>query len=373
MPTHPTVPTLPGVTSEIIPTPRLAIHALLSGPERGVPVVFIHGNFSAATWWEETMLALPSPYRCVAPDLRGYGDTEDLPIDATRGARDWSDDLEALRVALDLGPIHLVGWSLGGAVVMQYTLDHPERVASLTLVAPASPYGWGGVKGLDGAPCHPDHAGSGGGLVNPEMVRRIREGDRSTDDPSSPRSVLRALVYKPPFIPRREEALLSASLLERVGPDRYPGDSTPSDAWPHLAPGKWGPINAISSRWFNASALAELPRRPPVLWVRGEADPIVSDASMVDVATLGQLGLIPGWPGPEVFPPQPMVSQTRAVLDRYRGGGGHYRELVLEGVGHSPPLEAPEAFTEALLEHLRGAGGSTVDSLPDAPAGPGTR
>ena len=31
--------------------------------------------------------------------------------------------------------VHLVGWSLGGGVVMQYAIDHPEEVASLTLIA----------------------------------------------------------------------------------------------------------------------------------------------------------------------------------------------------------------------------------------------
>ena len=41
------------------------------------------------------MLAMPDDYFRIAPDLRGYGDTEDLVIDATRGARDWSDALLA--------------------------------------------------------------------------------------------------------------------------------------------------------------------------------------------------------------------------------------------------------------------------------------
>ena len=85
-----TVPTLPGITSQMIPTKRINQHVLISGPKDGVPVVFVHGNFSAATYWEETMLAMPDKYRCIAPDLRGYGDTEDLLIDGTRGARDWS-------------------------------------------------------------------------------------------------------------------------------------------------------------------------------------------------------------------------------------------------------------------------------------------
>ena len=46
----PTVPTLPGITSRLVETARLKQHVLFSGPEDGIPVVFIHGNFSAATY-----------------------------------------------------------------------------------------------------------------------------------------------------------------------------------------------------------------------------------------------------------------------------------------------------------------------------------
>ncbi len=82
-----TVPTLDGITSKMVDTIRIKMHVLLSGSKDGIPVVFIHGNFSAATYWEETMLNMPKEFYCIAPDLRGYGDTEDKLIDATRGAR----------------------------------------------------------------------------------------------------------------------------------------------------------------------------------------------------------------------------------------------------------------------------------------------
>ena len=37
-----------------------------------------------------------------------------------------------------------------------------------------------------------DCAGSGGGTVNPEFVKRIQAGDRSAEDPNSPRNVINA-------------------------------------------------------------------------------------------------------------------------------------------------------------------------------------
>jgi hypothetical protein len=42
---------------------------------------------------------------------------------------------------------------------------------------------------------------------------------------------------------------------------------------------------------------------------------IVSDNSFFDFGTLGKLGYVPGWPGEEVYPPQPMVGQTRSMLE----------------------------------------------------------
>ena len=78
------------------------------------------------------------------------------------------------------------------------------------------------------------------------------------------------------------------------------------------------------------------------------------DAAVMDGNTreIGSVGAVPGWPGAEACPPQPMVTQTRAVLDRYAATGGAYREVVLPDVGHSPHVERPQEFAVALLEHL---------------------
>src|ERR687894_676732 len=104
---------LPGITEATVDTGRLKVHVLVAGPQDGDPVVLLHGNMSSGPFWEETMLTLAAEgYRVLAPDLRGYGDTESLPVDGTRGMRDWSDDLKALVTALDLGRFHLLGWSM---------------------------------------------------------------------------------------------------------------------------------------------------------------------------------------------------------------------------------------------------------------------
>ena len=101
---------------------------LFSGPEDGTPVLFLHGNLSSATWWEETMVALPPGFRAIAPDQRGFGEAEpEVKIDATRGMGDLADDAVALLDHLEIDSAHIVGISLGGNVVWRMLADYPDR------------------------------------------------------------------------------------------------------------------------------------------------------------------------------------------------------------------------------------------------------
>src|ERR687894_1936877 len=109
--------------SHSVDTDRLRMHLIESGPEDGVPVVLIHGNLSTGRFYEHLFDVAPGRYRLIAPDMRGFGDTEPVPIDATRGLRDWADDTAALLRALAIeAPPHLVGWSTGGAPMAGFTL-----------------------------------------------------------------------------------------------------------------------------------------------------------------------------------------------------------------------------------------------------------
>jgi pimeloyl-ACP methyl ester carboxylesterase len=345
---------LEGIRSEHMKTPRLEQHVLSSGTEGGIPVLFIHGNASSSVFWEEIMLELPAQYHAIAPDLRGYGTTEDKLIDATRGCLDWVDDLLSLKEHLGINQYHVVGHSLGGAVIWSLLTADAKNILSATLAAPGSPFGFGGTIDETGKPAYDDFASSGGGTVNPEFVRLMAAGDRSTDNQVSPRNVMNAFYWKPPFKASREEALLSSMLSEKTGPERYPGDMTPSNNWPNVAPGRYGPINALSPKYVGDTVkqVVGLAKKPAILWVRGADDQIVSDSSFFDFATLGQMGVVPGWPGAAVLPPQPMIKQTRYVLEQYQAAGGQYSEIVFDNCGHTPYLENPRAFMNLLLEQL---------------------
>ena len=345
---------LPTLAARRLATTRLTVNLLEQEGSSGDPVVFLHGNVSSSLFWQQTMLELPAHYRPLAVDLRGFGASDALPVDATRGLRDFSDDLTAVLDALALESVHLVGWSLGGGVALQQLRDDPARLRSVTLVNPVSPYGFGGTHGSDGRLNHPDGAGSGAGTANPEFVRLLAAGERGDASPLAPRSVLAACYAKGPLEPAAAEGYLDAMLSTVVGEDHYPGDARTSPAWPGVAPGERGVLNCLAPTHLRIDDLETLALKPPVLWLRGADDVIVSDTSLFDLAHLGALGAVPGWPGAGECPAQPMVTQTRAVLARYAAAGGSVREHVFEGVGHSPHIERPKEFAAELLTALRG-------------------
>src|SRR5437588_9018833 len=111
---------LPGITQQTVKTDRLTVAYLTAG-SGDIPVVLVHGNCSSSHFFQDFMLALAATghYIVYAPDMRGYGDSEVLPVDGTRGMRDFSDDLAAFVRASSLNSFHLLGWSLGGNIIMQ--------------------------------------------------------------------------------------------------------------------------------------------------------------------------------------------------------------------------------------------------------------
>jgi pimeloyl-ACP methyl ester carboxylesterase len=340
-------------------TPRLTTHCWVAGPPDGIPVLLVHGNLTTGRFWQAVADQLADEYRLVAPDLRSFGRTQRLGVDATRGLRDWSDDLRSLLETLgwaDLKRVHGAGWSMGGGILQQYEIDHRTDFRSLSLVAPLSPYGFGGTRDEQGTPCYADFAGTGGGTAAPEFVRRLAQGDRSTDDPqSSPRVIMRSFFWSPKYVAPDEDALIDEVLLTAVGDEFYPGATTTSENWPGVGPAERGVNNALSPRWCDTSAFGDVEAPVPVLWIRGDEDQVVSDRSMFDFGTLGQLGAVPGWPGEAVVPPQPMIGQTRSIMNRRRAHGGEVREIVLTGVAHGPLIERPQAVASLMREHMEAA------------------
>ncbi|GAB2928449.1 alpha/beta fold hydrolase [Nonomuraea fastidiosa] len=101
----------------------------------GVPLVLVHGGESDRTQFTALRSHFGPGIRAISYDQRDSGVTVNPPHPYTMA--DLADDVVALLDALDLPQAHLLGTSFGGAVAQHAALRHPERIASLILVATA--------------------------------------------------------------------------------------------------------------------------------------------------------------------------------------------------------------------------------------------
>jgi pimeloyl-ACP methyl ester carboxylesterase len=232
--------------------------------------------------------------------------------------------------------------------------DAPERLLSATLAGPGAPFGFGGTRDAAGTPTTPDYAGSGGGLINPVLIQSLLDGDRDSIDDFSPRGIMRRLVWSGGQIPEREDSLIEAMFRVHIGERELPGDKQTSPNWPYVSPGKWGATNAMSPKYVGNLVDRILAAEPkvPILWIYGADDLAVSNTAASDPGTWGPSGRLPGYPGPEAYPPQPMMDQIRKMLDDYREQGGSYEEVAIPDSGHVPFITHPDEFNRAFHAHL---------------------
>ncbi len=111
------------------------------GPRQSIhpPLVFLHGSGPGASSWsnfhENARVFSRAGFRCILVDSLGYG-LSDKPTDVPYSLEVMSGALVGLLDALGLARVTLVGNSQGGAIAIRTALDHPERVASMVLMAP---------------------------------------------------------------------------------------------------------------------------------------------------------------------------------------------------------------------------------------------
>ncbi|MCC6718551.1 MAG: alpha/beta fold hydrolase [Acetobacteraceae bacterium] len=109
------------------------LHYELDGPE-AAPVVALSNSLSTdLRMWNPQHPALAAKYRVLRYDVRGHG--RSAPAPAPYSVELLADDLAALLTALNLGPAHIVGLSLGGMTAQVMGIRHPDLCASLALVA----------------------------------------------------------------------------------------------------------------------------------------------------------------------------------------------------------------------------------------------
>jgi pimeloyl-ACP methyl ester carboxylesterase len=104
-----------------------AFHVARTG--KGPPLLLLHGWPEFWLTWEPVMMRLVDRHMLIAPDLRGFGDS-DKPA-GPFGPEDHASDMLALIRALGIDKIGVVGHDVGGPVMMALARRAPERLAGL--------------------------------------------------------------------------------------------------------------------------------------------------------------------------------------------------------------------------------------------------
>jgi len=272
----------------------LRFHVAEHGPADGPLVLLLHG-FPEHWWsWRHQLVALgEAGWHAVAPDLRGYGATDKPP----RGYDGYtlSADVAGLVHALGARSAHLVGHDWGGQLAWSTATLHPRAVDRLTILSLPHPL---------------------------RLVAALRR------DPRQLRMSSYMAFFQTPKLP--ENRLISgdlvSELLHRWGGPGFPDEETerrcreamavPAAAHCALEYYRWAFRSRLRPSGWRYSRLLAAGVSQPVLQIHGDADRCI------------RLDSVRG-------------------SDAYAHGG--YRLEVLEGIGHFPHQEDPDAVTRLLL------------------------
>ena len=92
----------------------------------GPVVLMVHGNMSSSVHYEPLISRIKDKYRCIAVDLRGFGDSSyNNRFDTLE---ELADDVNLFTEALGIDSYYLIGWSNGGGVSLKICAKYPEKV-----------------------------------------------------------------------------------------------------------------------------------------------------------------------------------------------------------------------------------------------------
>ncbi|AWB25170.1 alpha/beta hydrolase [Methylobacterium currus] len=271
-------------------------------PERpnGRTVVLLHGkNFCAATWGDTAGVLARAGYRVLALDQVGFCKST-KPVGYQFSFQQLATNTHGLLAALGIGQATIVGHSMGGMLAARYALMFPGSVERLVMVDPLGLEDWQ-AKG-----------------VPYQTIDAAYAAERKTSAASIKAYQLK-FYYDGQWKPEYDRWVdMQAGLCAGPGAERV--------AWNQAQ---------TSDMVFTQPVVHELDRlRVPTVLMVGDKDrtaPGANRAAPDLAATLGRYDKL----GPE-------------VAARIEGA----RLVTFEGLGHSPQVEAPDRFHEALLREL---------------------
>jgi pimeloyl-ACP methyl ester carboxylesterase len=104
---------------------------------QGETVIFVHGSFADHRIWEGQRTAVAPRYRYIAIDQRYFGMAPWSDSGNRFSVATHANDMAMFIERIGAGPVHLVGWSYGGTVLLVLAAQRPDLVKSLFLYEPA--------------------------------------------------------------------------------------------------------------------------------------------------------------------------------------------------------------------------------------------
>jgi pimeloyl-ACP methyl ester carboxylesterase len=266
----------------------------------GRTVVLLHGkNYVAATWQTTIAVLSEAGYRVIAPDQIGFGKST-KPAHYQYTFQQLAGNTHALLTSLGIGRVTVIGHSTGGMLGVRYALMYPDNVDALALVDPIGLEDWK-AKGVPWQ--------SVDTLFQQELkttADRIRAYERTT---------YYAGTWKPEY-----------------------------EQWVQMLAGLYrGPGHELVA--WNAALTSDMIYSQPVLYEFGDLRmPVLLVIGDKDTTAFGK----------DAAPPQ-----VRATLGNYPKLGKeaasripHVHLVEFPDLGHSPQIQAPDAFHKVLLDWL---------------------
>jgi pimeloyl-ACP methyl ester carboxylesterase len=251
----------------------------------GPAVTLVHAGVTDHRQWDDQVPALEPYYRVIRFDMRGFGESQIKP-----GPASMADDLRGVLDALGVERTALIGCSMGGSAVIDFTVTHPERVSALITVG----------AGLSGAPEHDNP---------PEQVAVMEEAEAA----------------------QKAEDIARLNKLEA----RYwcQGFARSADQVKPSVMNRFLEMNTNNNRRYFAGE-----------WKDTEFQPLEPPAfGRLDALTIPTLVIVGS--GDE--------AGVQGIADDIATGIPGARKVVMEGLGHVPNMDEPDEFNRIILEFLR--------------------
>ncbi|WP_129840684.1 alpha/beta hydrolase [Streptomyces sp. RFCAC02] len=238
-----------------LPGAKVAVRRRAAGRDGLEPALFVHGLGGSSRNWSALMALVRDDVECEALDLPGFG-ASPPPADGDYSVYGHARAVVRVVEGSGRGPVHLVGNSLGGAVVTRVAALRPDLVRSLTLISPALPE------------LPPQRTALPTGLLGlPGITSLVRRLTRDVTPGQRAREVLRLCYGNPELITPEEHAAAEAEQERRQALPYF---------WDSLGRSARGIVNAYTlggqqSLWRQAERVLA-----PTLLVYGVRDRLVS-------------------------------------------------------------------------------------------------